>query len=259
MMFSRILGQTAKGINRRPAKLAVQARFFTHQNQKQVRSRFSPLFISTTSAIVATGITFAVMSTQHHEALLDQKISLNGTADHQLEEATAYLNNMAIVKQCRLDRDMFEIEAYGHLKGSAKLHSLTASTLRGKGKLIVAPVIFYNKSMTQVTIVCHLGTELCGHDGIIHGGMLATLLDEVLACVAFPALPNNIGFTANLNIDYRKPVKSDQWVVLRGKLDRLDGRKAFVEAWIEDLEGTKMTEAKSLYVAPKSIIQKIGS
>ncbi|OAD69848.1 hypothetical protein PHYBLDRAFT_171869 [Phycomyces blakesleeanus NRRL 1555(-)] len=259
-MFSRLVVQTAAGINRRFPRAVLQARFFTQQHQKQARSRLlSPFFISTTSAIVATGLTFAVMSTQHHDDLLEQKIALNGTADHEVEEATKYLNNMTIVKEARSNKNMFEIEAYSHLNGSAKLHSLTASTLRGKGKVIVAPVIFYNKSMTEVTIVCHLGTELCGHDGIIHGGMLATLLDEVLACVAFPALPNNIGFTANLNIDYRKPVKSDQWVVMRGQLDRLEGRKAYVEAWIEDLEGTKMTEAKSLYVAPKSIIPKIGS
>jgi hypothetical protein len=26
----------------------------------------------------------------------------------------------------------------------------------------------------------HLGRGLCGHDGIIHGGLLATLLDESL-------------------------------------------------------------------------------
>lgn len=68
-----------------------------------------------------------------------------------------------------------------------------------------------------------------------------------------PALPNNIGFTANLNIDYRKPVKADQWVILRGRLERAEGRKAYVEAWIESADGqTKFTEAKSLYVGPKT-------
>lgn len=31
--------------------------------------------------------------------------------------------------------------------------------------------------------VVHLGSDLCGHIGIVHGGMIATLLDEILACV----------------------------------------------------------------------------
>lgn len=39
----------------------------------------------------------------------------------------------------------------------------------------------------------HLGKQLCGHAGIIHGGMIATLLDEILGCVVsviqFP-IPN---------------------------------------------------------------------
>lgn len=48
---------------------------------------------------------------------------------------------------------------------------------------MVPPVVFYNKDRTEVTIVVHLGTDLCGHDGIVHGGMLATLLDEALALV----------------------------------------------------------------------------
>jgi acyl-coenzyme A thioesterase PaaI-like protein len=73
-----------------------------------------------------------------------------------------------------------------------------------------------------------------------------------------PALPNHVGFTANLNIDYRRPVKSDQWLVMRGRLDRSEGRKAFVEAWIESLDGaTKFVEAKSLYISPKTPLARL--
>ncbi|KAF7729945.1 hypothetical protein EC973_003358 [Apophysomyces ossiformis] len=209
-------------------------------------------FISTAaSAIAASAITYNVMSVQHHEALLDQKTALNGTSTDEFQCMKTYQDNMTIVQSARSDPDMFEIEAYSHLKGSARLNSLTATTLRGKGKIIVPPVIFYNKTRTEVTVVVHLGKELCGHDGIIHGGMLATVLDEVLACVAMPSLPNHMGFTANLNIDYRKPVMADQWVVLRGRLDKLEGRKAYVSAAVESTDGVKYTEATSLYVAPK--------
>lgn len=31
------------------------------------------------------------------------------------------------------------------------------------------------------TVVLHLGRALCGHDGIVHGGLLATVFDETLA------------------------------------------------------------------------------
>ncbi|KAG0171834.1 hypothetical protein DFQ28_008590 [Apophysomyces sp. BC1034] len=214
------------------------------------RSKY-PFISTAASAIAATAITYGVMSTQHHEALLDQKNALNGTSSNDFEFMKSHRDNMTIVQSARADPDMFEIEAYSHLKGSAKLNSLTASTLRGKGKIIVPPVIFYNKAHTEVTAVVHLGKELCGHDGIIHGGMLATMLDEILACVAMPSLPNHVGFTANLNVDYRKPVVADQWVVLRGRLDKIDGRKAYVSAAVESTDGVKYTEATSLYISPK--------
>jgi acyl-coenzyme A thioesterase PaaI-like protein len=119
--------------------------------------------------------------------------------------------------------------------------------------VVISPLVFYTNDHKDVTIVVHLGRSLCGHDKIVHGGMLAVLLDEALACVALPALPFKTGFTANLNIDYRLPVKADQWVVLRGKLVQQEGRKAWVEGWIESADGEhKFTEAKSLYISPKA-------
>ncbi|ORZ10728.1 HotDog domain-containing protein [Absidia repens] len=180
---------------------------------------------------------------------------MNG--DH-VTVATEERDNLDVVKEARANKDLVEIEAYSHLQGNALLTNFTASTLRAKGKMVVPPVVFYNKSRTEVTIVVHLGTDLCGHDGIIHGGLLATLLDEALALVAMPSLPNHVGFTANLNIDYRRPVKSDQWLVMKGRLDRAEGRKAFVEAWIESLQGdVKFVEAKSLYISPKSPLARL--
>lgn len=49
--------------------------------------------------------------------------------------------------------------------------------------VIVPPVMFYNKTYTELVSVLHLGKNMCGHDGIIHGGMAATILDEGLASV----------------------------------------------------------------------------
>lgn len=118
--------------------------------------------------------------------------------------------------------------------------------------IVTKPVMFYNKTYTQLTTILHLGQNVCGHDGIIHGGLAATVLDEALACVAIPALPNKFGFTANLNVNYRSPIMSDQWVMVKSQLDKLEERKAFVSASIQSLDGkTIFTEATSLYISPK--------
>ncbi|KAI9322211.1 HotDog domain-containing protein [Dichotomocladium elegans] len=161
-------------------------------------------------------------------------------------------DNIPAIRAARESEDYIEVDPYSLMQEESRKQSMTATSLRGKDKIVVPPVLFYNKAMTEVVSAIHLGKNLCGHAGIIHGGMIATLLDEILGCVAFANLPKRVGFTANLNIDYRNPLPADQWVVLRGRLDRVEGRKAFVEAWIESVDGeTRYSEAKSLYIGPK--------
>lgn len=42
------------------------------------------------------------------------------------------------------------------------------------------PLAFVKNNEHAAIIVIHVGRSLCGHDGIIHGGLLATVLDESL-------------------------------------------------------------------------------
>ncbi|GAB5592912.1 hypothetical protein Unana1_07812 [Umbelopsis nana] len=165
---------------------------------------------------------------------------------------------LPIVNKLRSDPNITEVVAYGHLTPSAYQHSLTASTLRGRGKIAIRPLKFFNQDKTECYMICHLGRSLCGHDGIIHGGMLGTLLDEHLAYVTLPGLPNHTGFTAHLEVNYRAPVKADQWVIVGGKRDSVEGRKAWADAWIEDIEQkVKYTEARALYVSPRQPLAKV--
>ena len=134
-------------------------------------------------------------------------------------------------------------------------HSLTAGTLLGPGKIPVPPLAF-TKEGEEIVVLLYLGTELCGHVGMVHGGMLGTLVDEGLARACFAALPNKIGVTANLNINYRSPTKAGSYVVLKAKTQKVEGRKAWVEGRIEalgedDEPGTVLVEATALYIEPK--------
>ncbi|CAM0142331.1 hypothetical protein VKS41_002182 [Umbelopsis sp. WA50703] len=167
-------------------------------------------------------------------------------------------DELAIVQKLRNDPNIEEVIAYGHLTASAYQHSLTASTLRGRGKIAVRPLKFFNQDKTECYMICHLGRSLCGHDGIIHGGMLGTLLDEHLAYVTLPGLPNHTGFTARLEVNYRAPVKANQWVIVGGKREVIEGRKAWADAWIEDIDqNIKYTEARALYVSPRQPLAKV--
>nr|XP_031858203.1 uncharacterized protein CI109_006346 [Kwoniella shandongensis]KAA5525275.1 hypothetical protein CI109_006346 [Kwoniella shandongensis] len=133
-----------------------------------------------------------------------------------------------------------------------KVHnSLTAGSLRGPGRLAVPPVLFAKEDESEAIAVLHLGRALCGHDGIIHGGLLATVLDECLGRNALMNLPSRIGVTANLNINYRSPCMADQFVVIRTKTDQLKGRKAVVSATMETLNGERVADATALFIEPK--------
>ena len=52
--------------------------------------------------------------------------------------------------------------------------------LRGPGKLAVPPLLRVKHDETESIAILHFGRGLCGHDGIIHGGLIATVLDEGL-------------------------------------------------------------------------------
>jgi len=100
-------------------------------------------------------------------------------------------------------------------------------------------------------MVLHMGRGLCGHDGIIHGGLIATVFDEALARLALMNLPDKIGVTATLTVDYKAPTRADQFVVMRIHLIEKKGRKAYVEGTVEDLNGTLLATGKGLFVQPK--------
>ncbi|MCO5576847.1 hypothetical protein L7F22_030667 [Adiantum nelumboides] len=141
-------------------------------------------------------------------------------------------------------------------------YSLTAGSLRKPGMLCVPPVVV-SKTRHGAEVLggnrgdafafVHLGRNLCGHDGIVHGGLLATVLDETLARTSFFHLPHQIGVTAHLEIDYKKPVKADSVVVVETKLIEHEGRKAWVEATMTDLRGRILVQSKALFVEPRLV------
>lgn len=153
------------------------------------------------------------------------------------------------------------VESRPHMKipPAMRPHNLTGGTLLGEGKIEVPPLNFSSRGeeLPTLTQITYLGSALCGHPGIIHGGLLATLLDEGLARACFPALPNKVGVTASLKIDYRVPCPAESYVVLKAETTKVEGRKAWVKGWIELLredgegEGTRLVEAEALFVEPR--------
>ncbi|KOS46150.1 hypothetical protein ACN38_g2936 [Penicillium nordicum] len=161
-----------------------------------------------------------------------------------------------VAEALRADPDFTESRPHLTIPGSLRERNLTAGTLAGPGKIVVPPYVFSERGGKTMISLMYLGGDVCGHQGIIHGGLLATLLDEGLARCCFPALPSKVGVTANLNIDYRAPAMANQYVALRAETVKVEGRKAWVEGRIETLpiDGTEpvvLVEAKALFIEPR--------
>lgn len=99
----------------------------------------------------------------------------------------------------------------------------------------------------------NLGSQLSGHEGIVHGGLLATLLDELTCRLAFQNFHSKKGVTANLNINYKKPCFCNSNIMIKCELIKKIGRKCWVRGLIynmaEQLE--LVTECECLVIEPK--------
>ncbi|KAF2495886.1 hypothetical protein BU16DRAFT_526436 [Lophium mytilinum] len=181
------------------------------------------------------------------------------TADSEvLAEIDETLFAHPLVKSL-LDDPKF-IASRPHLKipPSLRPHNLMGGALIGENKIGVPPLTFTTEDGSRFVSVQHLGSALCGHPGVVHGGLLGTLLDEGLARCCFPALPNRVGVTASLNITYKKPCMANQYVVLRAETTKVEGRKAWVTGRLETLVDESkgevpivLTEAEALFIEPR--------
>ncbi|KAK9328947.1 HotDog domain-containing protein [Lipomyces starkeyi] len=173
--------------------------------------------------------------------------------DPQIDAA---IDALPLVLSLRSDPRFTESRPHVVAPEHLKMQMLTAGALTGSGRLAVPPIVWTDSEANEMVSIVHLGRNLCGHPGIIHGGLLATLLDEGLCRCAFLALPSNVGVTANLNLNYRSPAFADRLYVMRANVTKVDGRKAWVKGHFETIpedgkEPTTIVEGEILVVEPK--------
>ena len=87
-----------------------------------------------------------------------------------------------------------------------------------------------------------------GYPGVVHGGIVASMLDEVLGRVFMIDDPNRFMYTARLTLRYRKPVPTEKEIKMVGSLVRDRGRSAQSKAELFGPEGDLLVEAEALLV-----------
>ncbi|KAL2811479.1 hypothetical protein BJX63DRAFT_422323 [Aspergillus granulosus] len=101
----------------------------------------------------------------------------------------------------------------------------------------------------EIRTFATLGSDLNGWPGVLHGGMVATLLDECMGLILSYRLGGGESgqegpFTAFLNIKFLRQVITPGTVVVSTRITEEEIRKWKIEGDIRDGEGTNATEQK---------------
>ncbi|MCA9963563.1 MAG: PaaI family thioesterase [Anaerolineales bacterium] len=95
---------------------------------------------------------------------------------------------------------------------------------------------FFDNGQNEVYSDYTVPAAFQGYPGIVHGGVVAAMLDEVVARVAMIADHHHFMMSVKLEVKYRHPVPTEQPLRVVGRIERLRGRlgKAVGEIYLPD-------------------------
>jgi acyl-coenzyme A thioesterase PaaI-like protein len=94
-----------------------------------------------------------------------------------------------------------------------------------------------------------LGPDYAGGGGFAHGGIIAVVLDEAMGKLS--RLADESAVTAEMNIEFKRPVPIDKPIVVEGWQEEATGRNRFRVAEIRDLQGNLLARGKGRFVIVK--------
>ncbi len=96
--------------------------------------------------------------------------------------------------------------------------------------------------------------EHVGFPGVVHGGLIAAVLDDVMG--RYAALMHIWAVTARLDVQYREPLSVGTRVHIVGRADRIDRRRYHASAHIESREGVHHARATGVYLTLSHALMK---
>ena len=108
---------------------------------------------------------------------------------------------------------------------------------------------FYYDDQGHAHSELELNELFAGYPAVIHGGIIATLLDEVMAKAVIESGKNAV--TARLQVSYRRAVHPGSSLHLEGWILESKTRTIKTAARIYDQDGS-YAEAEAVFIVPKS-------
>lgn len=103
---------------------------------------------------------------------------------------------------------------------------------------------FYDDGIDTVQSVVTPADHFQGYPGVLHGGVVASILDEVVGRSVMSGDHHRFMMTVSMTVQYRHPVPMGQELTAIGKVDRLRGRLGKAEGQIILPDGTVACEAQ---------------
>ena len=108
---------------------------------------------------------------------------------------------------------------------------------------------FYETALGEVTVETSVPDHFQGYPGVVHGGIVASLVDEALGRVHMgPADNPRFMFTAKMNIRYRKPVPTEKPIRIVAHALKNKPRAATSVCGIYGPDGELLVDAEAMLI-----------
>lgn len=117
---------------------------------------------------------------------------------------------------------------------------------------------FYEASPGEIQAEITVPEQYQGYPGVVHGGIIATMLDEATGRSMMGDDPNRFMYTAQLSIRYRKPVPTGKPLRILGHAGVRKGRVAHATGEIYGPDGALLAQADAVLMdIPEETFQGI--
>jgi uncharacterized protein (TIGR00369 family) len=110
--------------------------------------------------------------------------------------------------------------------------------------------LYWDEENGQVCIPCEPDDTWCGFNEVVHGGMIASMLDEAMAWVVKMRL-GDWAFTVDFHVRYKKAVAPGKTYWATAYVSSLEHRKIIAEADFTSEDGTVFAHATGIFLPPK--------
>ncbi|MDL2210333.1 PaaI family thioesterase [Desulfovibrio sp. OttesenSCG-928-O18] len=120
----------------------------------------------------------------------------------------------------------------------------------GSNPRSLALKIMWDEDTRTVRIACVPDETWCGYSRIVHGGLVASVLDEAMAWVV-KEVSGDWAFTADYHVRYKKALEPGREYVAIAEVEHLASRKITARARFVDPEGQVAAEADAAFLPSK--------